>query len=429
MGNRVVPFAVAMFAMSVSVSVSAQTDQSARVEHGRQVVAQVCTTCHTTLGRMLQVHKQTPEQWKDLVYFMISRGAQIMPTEIEDVSAFLADQGGGAEGGGGAQGGRGGAQAGRGGGGRGGRGGGQAPLTPPKDVVAPAIPGVVAAGTHIELVAYPVEGTEGPVRMLDGSGILWTERNIFHISKVDLNGNRSSFVESAEGANGLGWDSKGRLIAVLRPRAGGEKVAAIYPPAAVATLADNVDGKPFNALNDLVVSTKDDIYFTDTQGIYFLRPGRPVKKVVDMKNMNGVILSKDEKTLYANHKDGEYLLAFDVQADGSLKNQRNFGKYKSITIPGHADPKIAEDNGADGIAIDDDGRIYTATNAGVEVFSPKGEYLGAIPIGLWGAEQNRLEKPQNLTFAGPDRKWLYTVGANAIYRVQLLAAGITSRGK
>ena len=319
------------------------------------------------------------------------------------------------------------AQAGRGGGGR---GRGEQGPPPPKEMAAPAIPGVVAAGARIQLVAYPVEGTEGPVRLLDGSGVLWTERNIFHISKIDLNGNRSTFVESAEGANGLGWDSKGRLIAVLRPRGGGEKVAAIYPPAAVATLADNVDGKPFNALNDLVVSTKDDIYFTDTQGIYFLRPGGQVKKVTtDLKNMNGVVLSKDEKTLYANHKDGEYLLAFDVQPDGTLKNQHNFGKYKSITIPGHPDPKIAEDNGADGMAIDEDGRVYTATNAGVEVFSPKGEYLGAIPIGLWGAEQNRLEKPQNLTFAGPDRKWLYTVGSNAIYRVQLLAAGIQSRGK
>src|SRR2546423_13062239 len=160
------------------------------------------------------------------------------------------------------------AQGGRGGG----RGGGEQGPPPPKDVVAPAIRGVVAAGTHIELVAYPVAGTEGPVRMLDGSGILWTERNVSHISKIDLNGNRSTFVESAEGANGLGWDSKGRLLAVLRPRSGGERVAAIYPPAAAAMLADNVDGKPFNALNDLVVSAKDDIYFTDTQGIYFLRP-------------------------------------------------------------------------------------------------------------------------------------------------------------
>jgi gluconolactonase len=320
------------------------------------------------------------------------------------------------------------AQDGRGGGRGGGRGAEQGP-PPPKDVVAPAIPGVVAAGTHIELVAYPVQGTEGPVRLLDGSGVLWTERNVSHISKIDLNGNRSTFVESAEGANGLGWDSKGRLIAVLRPRSGGEKVAAIYPPTSLETLADSVDGKPFNALNDLVVSTKNDIYFTDTQGIYFLRPGGKAKKVADFKNMNGVVLSSDEKTLYANHKDGEYILAFDVQPDGSLKNQRNFGKYKSVTTPGAADPRLAEDNGADGMAIDDAGRIYTATNVGVEVFSPKGEYLGAIPIGLWGAEQNRIEKPQNLTFAGPDRKWLYTVGSNAIYRVQLLAAGIKSRGK
>ena len=145
--------------------------------------------------------------------------------------------------------------------------------------------------------------------------------------------------------------------------------------------------------------------------------------------MNGVVLSNDERTLYANHKDGEYVLAFDVQPDGSLKNQRNFGKYKSVTIPGHPDPRMAEDNGADGLAIDSDGRIYTATNVGVEVFSPRGDYLGAIPIGLWGVEQNRLEKPQNLTFAGPDRNLLYTVGSNAIYRVKLLAQGIKSRGK
>jgi gluconolactonase len=316
------------------------------------------------------------------------------------------------------------AQGGRGGGGRGGNAG----PPPPKDVAAPAIPGVVAPGTRIELVEFPVQGTEGPLRVLDGSGILWTERNVSHIAKIDLNGNHSTFVESAEGANGLAWDSKGRLLAVLRP-ASGEKVAVLYPPAAVTTLADKVDGKPFNALNDLIVSTKDDIYFTDTQGIYFLRPGGQVKKVLDLKNMNGVVLSADEKTLYANHKDGEYVLAFDVQPDGSLKNQRNFGKYKSVTTPGAADPRLAEDNGADGMAIDDAGRIYTATNVGVEVFSPKGEYLGAIPIGLWGAEQNRIQKPQNLTFAGPDRKWLYTVGSNAIYRVQLLAAGIKSRGK
>jgi gluconolactonase len=286
----------------------------------------------------------------------------------------------------------------------------------------------VAAGTRIELVAFPVQGTEGPIGLPDGSGILFTERNVAHITKVDASGNRSAFVEHAEGANGLGWDSKGRLIAVLRP-ASGEKVGVLYPPGSVATLADNAEGKPFNGLNDLVVSKKDGIYFTDTQGVYFLPPGGPVKKVQDLKNANGVQLSSDEKTLYANNKDGEYLLAFDVRPDGSLTNRRNFGKYKSVTIPGHADPRLAEDNGADGLAIDNDSRLYTATNVGIEVFSSRGEPLGVIPIGIWGGEQNMLRKPQNLAFAGPERKTLYTVGSNAIYRVQLLAQGIKGRAK
>src|SRR5438045_1625015 len=77
-------------AVLMPVGASAQTDRSAQVEKGRQVVAQACTTCHTTLVRMMQVHKQTPEQWKDTVYFMISRGAQVMPDEIDAVAAFLA---------------------------------------------------------------------------------------------------------------------------------------------------------------------------------------------------------------------------------------------------------------------------------------------------------------------------------------------------
>jgi cytochrome c5 len=68
---------------------SGQDSKPAQIEKGRQVVGQVCAACHTTIVRMVQVHKQTAEQWKDTVYFMISRGAQIMPDEIEPVTAYL----------------------------------------------------------------------------------------------------------------------------------------------------------------------------------------------------------------------------------------------------------------------------------------------------------------------------------------------------
>ena len=305
---------------------------------------------------------------------------------------------------------------------------GQAPL-PPKDVVAPAIAGVVAAGTRIELVKYPVQGTEGPVGLPDGSGIIFTETRADHITKVDANGNTSTFVEKSNGSNGLGFDARGRLISVQRAP-GNEKVGVLYPPGSEATLVDNFEGKPFNRLNDLVVSSKGGVYFTDTQGVYYLPPAGQVKKVIQgIRNPNGVLLSPDEKIAYANDKDGEYLLAFDVQPDGMLANRRNFGKYKSITIPGHKDPLLAEDNGADGLAVDSEGRVYVATNLGVEVFSPRGQHLGVIPIGIWGGDQFMLRKPQNLAFSGPDKKTLYTVGANAVFRVQLIAQGVQGRSK
>src|SRR5258705_7276161 len=89
MGSRIALLAVSMLVAWRPASASAQGGEEGRIARGRQVVAQACTTCHTTLVRMLQVHKQTAEQWKDTVYFMISRGAQVMPDEIEAVAAFL----------------------------------------------------------------------------------------------------------------------------------------------------------------------------------------------------------------------------------------------------------------------------------------------------------------------------------------------------
>ena len=143
---------------------------------------------------------------------------------------------------------------------------------------------------------------------------------------------------------------------------------------------------------------------------------------------NGVQLSPDEKILYANDKDGEYLVAFDVGPDRTLANRRNFGKYQSVRVPDSKDRLLAEDNGADGLAVDSEGRVYAATNLGAEVFSPQGKYLGAIPF-IWGGETFNLRKPANLAFSGPDKKTLYAVGAGTVFKVQMLAQGFKGRAK
>jgi gluconolactonase len=297
--------------------------------------------------------------------------------------------------------------------------GAQEAAPPPASFTATAIPGVVAAGAKIELVKAGLGRTEGPVAMPDGSMLVSSTNSIL---KVDLSGNVSTFVENSNQTNALGWDYQGRLLSVQRAR-GNEKVGVLYPAAQVTTIADKYQGRPFDGLNDLALDKRGGIYFTDTQGIYYLPPGGSVTKIIDeVPRPNGVVLSPDEKTLYVHNKDGVYMLSYDVAPDGSISNRRNFARYKSVRIPGHADPAWDEDNGADGMGVDSEGRVYAATNAGVEVFSSRGDLLGVIPV-QWGAENNRIRHPQNLAFGGPDRKTLYMVGAGTIYKVQTLAQG------
>ncbi len=298
------------------------------------------------------------------------------------------------------------------------RGGRQEEAPPPASITAPAIAGVVAAGTRIELVKSGLQRTEGPVAMQDGSMLVSSTS----IIKVDSSDNVSTFIENSHGTNGMGWDGQGRLISVQRER-GNEKVGVLYPADKVTTLADNYQGEPFNALNDMALDKRGGVYFTDTQGIYYLPPGGRVTRIIDeVPRPNGLVLSPDEKTLYVHNKDGVYMLAFDVAPNGTISNRRNFARYKSVRIPGHKDPSWDEDNGADGMAVDSEGRVYAATNAGVEVFSPRGELLGVMPV-QWAGENGNIRKPQNLAFGGPDRKTLYIVGAGTVFKVRTLSQG------
>src|SRR5690349_15173475 len=94
MASRILSLMIWIVVISTVATVHAQGNRSAQIDKGRQVVAQACATCHTTIVRMVQVHKLTAAQWKETVFFMISRGAQVMPEEIDAVTAFLAETSG-----------------------------------------------------------------------------------------------------------------------------------------------------------------------------------------------------------------------------------------------------------------------------------------------------------------------------------------------
>ena len=75
-------------------------------------------------------------------------------------------------------------------------------------------------------------------------------------------------------------------------------------------------------------------------------------------------------------------------------------------------------SGADGLTMDSEGRLYAACTTGVQVFSKQGEYLGTIPM---------PRQPQNLSFAGADKKTLYVVGRGVASKVQMLSQGMKER--
>jgi gluconolactonase len=299
-----------------------------------------------------------------------------------------------------------------------------------QNTTAAGVPGVVTAGTTIEFIKDGFQGTEGPVGLPDGS-LIFTETQAQRITRIAADGSTSTYLENSNGANGLGFTAKGELVAVqvLNPRVG-----ILQPTGSVRVLAEGFEGQPFDRPNDLVVAKSGNIYFTDSgtrrapdqpaptvtpaqPAVYRITPQGVLQRLAsDITRPNGIQLSPDEKVLYVADTAGEHVLAYDVAADGGIGGRRNFAKLVGYTATGPNGPS----SGADGLAVDALGRVFVASTAGIQVFDPQGQALGVIAL---------PKAPQNIAFAGPDKRTLYVVGRGAAYRVAVLAPGITSRAK
>lgn len=293
----------------------------------------------------------------------------------------------------------------------------------------PAVPGVVSVDTPIELIKDGFKGTEGPVTLPDGS-LIFTETTANRITRIAADGSTSTFLDNSNGANGLGFTANGDLYAVQVLKT---QVGIVYPADHVKVLADSFEGKPFGRPNDLVVAKDGTVYFTDS-GVN-RQPGQPAPTIetakpavyritakgalqrlaADIERPNGIQLSPDEKVLYVANTAGEYVLAYDIAADGKVGARRNFAK-----LAGFRQTDNGPSSGADGLAVDLLGRLYVATTVGIQVFNSEGEALGTIAL---------PKAPQNLAFAGADKRSLYVVGRGAAYRIATLTPGHTGRAK
>jgi gluconolactonase len=289
-----------------------------------------------------------------------------------------------------------------------------------------AIPDVIADGARVELIRGGFQGLEGPVATPDG-GLYFSDIPANRIYKlVDATGAISVWRENTRGTNDLFLVRDGRLLGA---ESGGARIIAVTPDGRVTALATESAGKPLRSPNDLIPDRKGGVYFTDPAprpapnvaprepgNVNYIRPdGRVLLLDGQIARPNGVTLSLDEKTLYVDDTEGEYVYAFDVQPDGGVRNKRPFVKLREPE-----QGSLGLRSRADGMALDSAGRLYVATASGVQVIDPQGQYLGTIRV---------PSVVRNLAFAGPQRQTLYMTALESLYRVRMVSQGPTERPK
>ncbi|MCI0491175.1 MAG: SMP-30/gluconolactonase/LRE family protein, partial [Blastocatellia bacterium] len=233
-------------------------------------------------------------------------------------------------------------------------------------------------------------------------------------------------------ANGMTLDREGRLViceqGTRSTQAGISRMG--LKTGDVETVVDQWRGLRFNSPNDVVVKSDGTIWFTDP-GYGALQGFKPAKMIGDyvyrydprkdrlsvvadsFNKPNGLAFSPDESVLYINDSGaiqgpGTYFVdlphhirAFDVVSDRRLTNDRLF----AAVTPGIPD----------GLKTDSEGRVYSSSATGVQVFNLDGELIGEI----------LAPGVANFTFGGPENNVLYMMADTVIWAAGIQAVGAT----
>ena len=284
--------------------------------------------------------------------------------------------------------------------------------------------------------------TEGPAWHRSGN-VYFTDIVNNRIMRRDPKGVIHVYRTPSGRANGLVFDAIGRLHACEGGGEGGNRrVTRTELDGSITVLADSYDGKRFNSPNDLAISKRGAIYFTDprygdrsdveqfdgegkeVEGVYRIDPDGTVTRIIshEVDRPNGIAFSPDEKFLYVadNVNDGPQglggnrkLWRFAHRADGSIDVKSRKLIYDWGT-----------DRGPDGMTIDSQGRLFVTagfnhpkppveTNkkhrAGVYIFSPEGKLLHTLPV--------PADMITNCTFGGEDGKTLFITAGHKLWSV------------
>jgi len=253
--------------------------------------------------------------------------------------------------------------------------------------------------------------TEGPSVSPDGR-VFFTDQPNDKIDVWSEDGTITTFMQPSDRSNGTYFNKKGELVACADLH---NRLVAITMDKQMRTLAENYNGQPLNAPNDLWIAPNGGIYFSDPyyhrgyweagrtevqdkRGVYYLNPEGKVSRVIDdYKQPNGLIGTPDGKTLYVSDINDGKIWKYSINADGTLSNKTFFAP-----------------EGSDGMSIDNQGNVYL-TNKTVSVFDPSGKKIAAIEV---------PEQPSNVCFGGKNRDVLFITARTSVYTLKMKVKGV-----
>lgn len=225
-------------------------------------------------------------------------------------------------------------------------------------------------------------------------------------------------LEPSHHQNGHTIDHEGRLVGASH---GERAVVRREHDGAWQVLVDTYEGSRFNSPNDLVYSRDGALWFTDPsygidkpeegyggtaeldgRRVYRLATDGSITAVTPAHpGPNGLAFSPDFSILYLSDTEVGHILAHPVLDGGTRLGE-------PVTFA-QLDP-----GPPDGIRVDDEGRVWSSCDSGVQVFAPggpadPGERLGTIAL---------PQRTSNLAFGGPEGTTLAVTATSGLYRVR-----------
>ena len=298
----------------------------------------------------------------------------------------------------------------------------------------PAINAIVPPNAKLFKVAEGFLFTEGPVWVRDRDLLLFSDPNHNTIYQYTQSGKLSVFRDKSgydaadiadylqPGSNGLTLDQQGRLTIDEQGR---HRVTRLERDGTLTVLADSYEGKRLNSPNDLVYKSDGSLYFTDPpfglpkffddprkelpySGVFRWKDGRLQLLTAELKGPNGIVFSPDEKYLYVSNWDpaAKTVTRYPVRRDGTI------GRGEILI---DLTPQIPGEEALDGMKADIKGNLYLSAPGGVWIFDATGRHLGTVTA---------PHPVHNFAWGGKDGRTLYLCARSALYRIDLLIAGI-----